>query len=771
MNIRLLITQFKRLRFPLYMGVLLSGYGLSAWAFEPFTVTDIRLEGLTRTTSGTVFNYLPIQIGERVDSQKTNNAITALFKTGLFNDVRLARDGNILVVKLEERPAISQINIEGNSSIETKDLKSALKSINFAEGRVFDKATLERVKLELQRQYFSLGKYAVQIDTTVTPLDDSRVAIDLKISEGVVAKIKQINLIGNKTFPDKTLLDQMQLGTTGWLSFFTSNDQYSRQKLSADLESLRAYYLDRGYINFNIDSTQISITPDKKDVYITVSLSEGEQYTVSSIKLVGNLIVPQEELMAKMLVKSGGVFSRKEITSSTEAITERIGDEGYAFATINTVPDINKENKTVALNFFVDPGRRVYVRRINFQGNTKTRDEVLRREMRQMEGGYISTRAVKRSQTRLELLNYFDSVNVETPLVPNTNDLVDINYTVQEKSSGSLMAGVGFSQTQGILLNASISQDNFLGSGRHVSAAVNNSQVSTVYSFSYLNPYADVDGVSRGFGLFYRTTDAEEANLSRYTTDVYGANLTYGIPITEFNSIRLGLDFDNTTLKTTESSATEVFDFIEKNGDTYDSYRLTASWARDTRNRAVFADSGMYQSVGAEISIPFSDLNYYKLNYRQQWLYPLIKNYVFSTKAEVAYGNGYGDNDELPFFENYTAGGPRTVRGYKENTLGPLDSNDRPLGGNLKVVGNAELFLPVPFAEDLRSLRVSAFMDVGNVYGQNENFDVSTLRASTGLGAIWISPIGILTFSLAYPINDKEGDQTQAFQFSIGTNF
>ncbi|EIJ44086.1 Beta-barrel assembly machine subunit BamA [Beggiatoa alba B18LD] len=771
MNNRPFTTQLKRFQYRHCLGVLLSSYALSAGAFEPFTATDIRLEGLTRTTSGTVFNYLPIQVGERVDAQKTNNAITALFKTGLFNDVQLARDENVLVVKLAERPAISQINIEGNSSIETKDLKNALKSINFAEGRVFDKSTLERVKLELQRQYFSLGKYAVQIDTTVTPLDESRVAIDLKISEGVVAKIKQINIIGNKTYPDKALLSEMQLGTTGWLSFFTSNDQYSRQKLSADLEAIRSYYLDRGYINFTIDSTQVSITPDKKDVYITIAITEGEQYSISNIKLIGNLIVPESELTSKMTIKSGDVFSRKEITSTTEAITERIGDEGYAFANINMVPDIDKEKKTVALNFFVDPNRRIYVRRINFQGNTKTRDEVLRREMRQMEGGYISTRAVKRSQNRLELLNYFDNVGVETPLVPNTNDLVDINYTVQEKSSGSLMAGVGFSQTQGLLLNASISQDNFLGSGRHVSAAVNNSQVNTVYSFSYLNPYVDVDGVSRGFGLFYRTTDAEEANLSRYTTDVYGGNMTYGIPISEFNSVRLGFNYDNTKLKTTESSATEVFDFINRYGDTYDSYRLTASWSRDTRNRAVFADKGMFQSFNAEIAIPISDLDYYKLSYRQQWLFPIMKDYVFSTKAEVAYGDGYGDNDELPFFENYTAGGPRTVRGYKENTLGPLDSNDRPLGGNFKVVGNAELFLPIPFAEDLRSLRVSAFVDVGNVYGQNEDFDVSTLRASTGLGAIWISPIGVLTFSLAYPINDKDGDQTQAFQFSIGTNF
>ena len=758
-------------RRPIILSIMLCSVANIAYAFDAFIVKDIRLEGLGRISAGTVFNYLPVTVGEKFSIDDTPAAISALYKTGLFKDIRLERDDNVLVVRVEERPAISKITFEGNTDIETEELSHALKNIGFAEGRVFNRSLLDKVELELQRQYFSLGKYAVRIESTVTPLSRNRIAIQIDISEGLIARIKQINFVGNQSVSDEDLRDEIKSNTGGWFSFITKDYQYSSIQLAADLETLRSFYLDQGYINFNIDSTQVSITPDKKNVYITINITEGDKYTVSSVKLIGNLIVSEAELFDKMTIKSGSVFSGKEITKSREAILEEIGNEGYAFANVNAVPDIDLENKTVKLDFFVDPGKRVYVRRINFSGNLKTRDEVLRREMRQMEGGWLSTKDVKRSLTRLERLGYFEDVTLETPRVPHTDDQVDINYNVIERPSGNLMAGMGYSQTYGILFNASIIQDNFLGSGKRVGITFDNSQFMTTYRFSYLNPYTTIDGVSRGFNLFYRTMNAEYANLSRYTTDAFGMGLNYGLPVTEFNNINVGTAFDHTQLNTTDYTAQEVFDFIKTNGDTYNSYRLNASFRHDTRNRALFPDRGMLQSFSGEVALPFSDLSFYKMQYRHQWLYPLITDYIFLLKGQIAYGDGYGENEHLPFFENYYAGGPRTVRGFRGNTLGPLDSRGLPWGGNLKLVGNAEIILPIPFIKKMRSFRWSAFIDTGNVYGSDENFDTSELRYSTGLSAIWLSPLGILSFSFAKPLNKKEGDQLELFQFTIGTTF
>ncbi len=743
-----------------------------SYAFEAFVVEDIRIEGLKRISAGTVFNYLPVTVGSRFSQENTQATISALFKTGFFQDIRIEREGNVLIVRiLKERPAIAKITFIGNEELETEDLTRALKNIGFAEGRVFNRSVLEKVELELKRQYFNLGKYSVRIKSTVTPLKRNRVSIQINVSEGVIARIKRINFVGNKAVSDDVLLDEMKLNTGSWFSFFNTGNQYSSLQLSADLEAIRSYYLDRGYIKFNLDSTQVSITPDKKAVYITINLTEGDKYTISAVKIAGHPIVPKAELLKKITIKPGQIFSRKRISQSREAIIQRIGDEGYYFANINAVPEINLEKKTVALSFFIDPGQLVYVRRINFYGNTKTRDEVLRREMRQMEGGWISTSKVKRSLTRLERLGFFETVTVETPRVPNTNDQVDINYSVVERASGNLMASVGFAQTEGIVFNASITQENFLGSGKRIALTFNNSRINTVYRFSYLNPYTTIDGVSRGFNLFYRTTDAEAANLSRYTTDAYGMGINYGVPLTEFNRLNLGITVDRTKLNATDFSATEVFDFVKANGDIYNSYRLSSSWRYDSRNRALFPNKGMLHSFNAEIALPISDLKYYKINTRHQWLYPLAEDYVFLLKGQIGYGNGYGDNKDLPFFENYTAGGPRTVRGFRENTLGPLDSNGLSFGGNLKVVGNMELILPVPFVKKSNSFRLSAFVDVGNVYGLNENFDSSLLRYSTGISAIWLSPLGVLSFSLAKPLKKMEGDRVEIFQFTIGTTF
>lgn len=760
--------------------LLLAGFlSAKAWAFEPFVVRDIRVEGLQRIAAGTVFNYLPVKVGETFDEARSAEAIRALFKTGYFSDVRLEREGDVLVVAVVERPAIADVTISGNKEMATEQLLDALKQIGLTEGRVFDRSLLDKVEQELRRLYFSLGKYAVQIQSTVTPLERNRVGIAIDISEGRAARIRQINIVGNKVFSDEELLEEFQLSPTTLFSFYTKNDQYSREKLAADLETLRSYYLDRGYINFNIESTQVSITPDKKDIYITINVSEGEQFTISEIRLAGDLVLPEEELRKLIVAEQGAVFSRKIVTESANKIGERLGNEGYAFANVNTIPEIDKEAKQVAVTFFVDPGKRAYVRRINFSGNTRTHDDVLRREMRQLEGAWISTEKVERSRTRLERLGYFEKVNVETPAVPGTPDQVDVNFSVVERPSGSLLAGAGFSQSDGLLINLSITQDNFLGTGRRVSATFNNSDINTIYSFSYHNPYYTIDGVSRGFNVYFRETDADEANISRYFTDVYGGNMTFGIPLSEDDTVRIGFGYENTDLKETVRSPQEITDFIADNGNQFNTFSITGSWARDSRNRAIFPTRGSVQRISAEVALPGSDLMFYKLSYRHEWYYPLTETVTLSLNGELGYGDGYGDTDALPFFKHYYAGGPRSVRGFKANTLGPRDTpapgeDSRPFGGNVRTVGNIELIFPPPFADkDNQSLRASAFIDAGNVFdtSRGEDFDLGELRFSAGVGIMWFSPLGPLTFSFAQPLNDKDGDETEVFQFTLGTTF
>jgi outer membrane protein insertion porin family len=760
---------YKLLRHILLLGLVLAPVSLRA--FETFEVADIRVEGLQRISAGTVFNYLPVKVGDQLTTEASEAAMRALFRTGFFNDIYLEREGNVLVVNVKERAAISSIEITGNQDLETEALLDGLEQIGLAEGRVFDRSLLDKVEQELQRQYYSSGKYSVRIDTTVTPLERNRVGILIDISEGRVARIRQINIVGNHRFSDKELKEDFTLEPPNLFSFVTKSDQYSKQKLSADLEILRSFYLDRGYLNFNINSTQVSITPDKRDIYITINITEGEQYRIREVTLSGDLVVEPEELFPLVRINPDDVFSRKRVTEAVDRISEKLGDQGYAFANVNTVPELDDENNEVKLAFFVDPGDRVFVRRVNVSGNVSTRDEVLRREMRQMEAGWFSAGKVERSRTRLQRLGFFEDVNVETPTVPGTTDQVDVNYSVTETSSGSITAGLGYSQTSGLLLNASISQNNFLGSGKRVSFTFNNSSVNTVYNFSYTNPYYTIDGVSRGFGLFFRETEAEEANLSDYTTDAYGANLSFGIPINEYDTIRFNTEYENLELKSTSSSPLEVTDFIDDHGDQYNTLRLSGSWSHDTRNRAIFADSGGLQRFTVEASVPGSDLEYYKLNYRQQRYVPLTRNLTLSMNADVAYGDGYGDYDNLPFFENYFAGGVRSVRGFDDNTLGPRDSNDNPIGGSFKLVGGAELIFPVPFLEASNSYRMSAFFDIGNVYENYDSFQASDLRYSVGVAGLWLSPMGPLAVSLGYPLNDKSGDEVQNFQFTFGSFF
>jgi outer membrane protein insertion porin family len=787
-----------KLFFPLFLLCLL----ISPVAYsdeDGFIVQDIQVTGLQRISIGTVFNYLPVNVGEKLLQKNIAPAIRALFKTGFFHDISMQRDGNVLLIAVKERPSIAKIEIEGNDDLTTEDLLTALTSIGLSKGKVFNRQILDKVEQELRRQYFSHGKYSIKIDTEVVPLERNRVSINIHISEGAVAKIKSVNIIGNKVFAEDDLLDQFELSTTHLLSFYTKNDQYSKQKLSADLERLRSYYLNRGYINFVIKSTQVSITSDKKDIYLTVNIEEGDLFTLNKVKLSGDLVVDPEELIALMQVGPGEVFSRKNATLTSKAISGRLGEEGYAFANVNMVPDIHNDTKTVDMTFFVDPAGRVYVRRINMQGNTKTRDQVLRREMRQMEGAWASSRNIERSKQRLNRLGYFENnIGIETPLVPGTRDQMDLNYSVTEKSSGNLMAGIGYSQTQGIIYNASITQDNIFGSGKRVSVNFNKSDVSTLYSLAFTNPYFTRDGVSIGYNLLYKTTDAQAANISNYLTDIASGGVNFGFPINENQRFSFGVDVKHTTLKAGDFPPPELPVWIAKNGDNFLTFPFSIGWVRDTLDRPTFPSEGSQQRLSALVTIPGSDLTFYKISAKDQHYFSVAKDLVLKFMVSAAYGDGYGDTKDLPFFENYFAGGVNSVRGFKDNTLGPRDhcngtctdrgdgviGSPRPYGGNIKVIGNTELIFPIPFMSDVDSVRLSTFFDIGTVQGNyiqknadgsfttiNPKFSFSQFRYSTGVAAKWLSPFGALQVSYAIPLNKKEGDQVQSFQFSFGSQF
>ncbi|MEK6749984.1 MAG: outer membrane protein assembly factor BamA [Pseudomonadota bacterium] len=746
----------------------------TAYAFDPFEVKTIQIEGAQRVTDATVLNYLPIKPGDKIDDTRIVDAIHVLFKTGFFADVRIKRlDIGILLVELVERPSISEVKIVGNKEITTEQLNTALKQTGLAEGRIFNRSILEKVEQELQRQYFNAAKYGVQINSVITPKDLNRVAINIDINEGEVARIKQIEVIGNNTFAKSSLLSQWELSeNTAWASI-SGSSKYSKQKLQGDLESLRSHYMDRGYINFSIDSTQVSISPDKTEVFITVNVTEGTKYKVSKVAVTGDTKVPEEELRKLISLREGDTFSRKMITESSTRLSERLGVEGYAFANVNAAPDIDKDKETVALTFFVDPGKRVYVRRINFAGNTKTQDEVLRREMRQLEGGWISTTKLNRSRVRLQRTGFFDDINVETPPVAGTNDQVDVNFTVVERASGSVNAQIGYQQGQGLVTAASVHQNNFLGTGKQVSAEVNNTSVNRVYSFSTTDPYYTLDGVSRSFRTYYRKTTAGYGNVAPYTANVYGGSMSYGVPLSEYNTARMELTYDDTLLSLEANAPASYWDFVNKYSNHVNTLSASSSWVHDTRNRALFPESGHYVSMSGELSLPLAKLTFYKMTYREQHYWKLLfADWIFHLDGTIAYGGGYGGTTELPFYENYYAGGDQGVRGFAINSLGPKDSaTGKPLGGRLKTIGTGEIFLPLPFSEASKQFRMSGFVDMGNVFGAGERLDVGAIRAAYGFGAVWITPIGALKFSWAWPLHVRPGDQEQIFQFSIGAPF
>jgi len=739
-------------------------------AVESFTVSDITVQGLQRISEGTIFNYLPIEIGDELGDTRSADIISTLYKTGFFKDIELLRDGSTLIIKVLERPSIASISITGNSEISTEDLETGMENAGLTKGRILDVSLLDRIELDLQQQYVIRGFYAVEIETEVTATGENQVDVKINIQEGEVALIRQINIIGASNFDEDDLLDEFELGIPSWYAIFSSRDQYSKQKLAADIETLKSYYLDRGYINFNVVSTQVSITPEKKSVFITLNIKEGEQFTISSIELAGDLIVPEAELKALMNVEAGDIFSRRKVNAISSAISDRLGNEGYAFANVNAVPEVDTEGKQVSLTYFIDPGKRVYVRRINISGNEKTDDEVIRREFRQMEGAWLSTTRLNRSQVRVQRLGYLDQVTLETPLVPGSSDQVDVNMSVTERPSGSLMLGIGYSGGDGMLLNASVSQDNFLGSGERISAEVNTSKANKVYSFSHTNPYYTLDGVSRSIKLSYRQTDASELNTANYIADVWGGSVTFGFPMSEYDTVRLGVGYENTEIKTTSETPQSYLGFLEDNSDAFDVFKLSLSWSHDTRNRTVFATEGFVQTLSTDVAFPNSKLNFYKVASRSRWFYPLSKKVTSSIEAEINYGDSYGETTELPFFERFYAGGAHSVRGYRSSSLGPRE-NGKALGGDFRVVGSAELIFMPPFTEESSTVRMSLFWDVGNVFDDIDYYNSAELRQSTGVSLIWLSPIGPLSFSLSNPLNDKPSDNTESFQFTLGSFF
>jgi len=784
---------------------------LAQTAAGEFTVGDIRIEGLQRISEGTVYNYLPVNIGDRIDQRRIEESLRALYGTGFFRDVELRRDGGTLVVVVRERPSIESFTITGNKDIKTEDLEKSLRDVGLARGKTFNQSTLDEVERFLTDQYYSRGKYAVHVDTKIEELPDNRVRIAIDVAEGKRARIRQINVVGNEAFDDEELTDQFKLRTPNWLSWYRQDDRYSREELSGDIEKLRSYYMDRGYANFDVETTQVAIAPEKDDIYITLNLKEGDVYRVSDVKIAGNLVVPEPELMRLVQVRRGDVYSRKLITQTTELMALRLGRDGYAFAKIDPVPQENKETKEIALTFVVDPGNRAYVRRINFTGTTSINDDVLRREMRQMEGGYLSNAAVERSKQRLQRLPYIEKVEVETTPVPGTPDLVDVVFDIKEGLPGQFSGGIGYSESQSFILSGSFVHSNFMGTGNRVAAELNGGQYSKIFSLSHTDPYTTIDGVSRTVSATYRKLEQYTRASSDFETETGTLGLDYSWPITEFQSVRMGLIAQRADLFTDPaSSAREASDWVQNNGNTYvrttqvgnppisfdffgtkfDTFELAMGWSFDSRNRSIFADRGARHRFGASYTLPGSDVEYYTLTYDYLQFIPINRHFTIMWNTELGYGGAVGDTTSLPPFRNYFAGGPETVRGYRESRLGPKDSFGNSYGGNIKVINQLELLLPIP--EKWRNAaRFSIFVDAGNVFSNEDidfvgidgvtpvdyKFGFDKLRASTGVAVQWLAPLGVFRFSYAYPLNDEPGtnviygDETEGFQFSIGQAF
>jgi len=806
---------------------------VSAQSIEAFTVSDIRVEGLQRISAGTVYSYLPVEKGETMSESQSAAAIRALYKTGFFTDVKLQRQGDILVITVKERPAINAVAMIGNKDIKTEELEKGLKNVGIAEGETYNPLNLDRVTQELSRQYNNRGKYNAQVVPEVTELDRNRVNIVLKITEGKATRIRDINLIGNEKFSDAELRETWESGTSNWLSWYRRDDQYSREKLSGDLEKLSNFYLDRGYADFNIESTQVAISPDRKDIFLSASMAEGDIYKVSSVRITGDTVLPVEELNKLLLVKEGDTFSRSRLEFTSDGITSTLGNIGYAFAKVNPVPEIDRETKTIGINFVVEPGPRVQVRRIRYSGNVRTADEVLRREMRQFEGAWYSQAALDRSKIRLQRLGFFDTVDIETPEVAGRPDQVDVVINVKERNSGSFVFGLGYQALYGLTTNVQLNENNFLGMGNRLGITVQNNTYSKRLTLNYFDPYFTDDGISVGYNINYSdnstASDNSNVNLARYSGKIASGEAIFGFPLTETDTIQFALGIDRNQIATADGSTPPAFinylvntlgdrlrspqydvdddnnpltpsnndDADPGNPDTpivivcgaltpycspnrfwnVNAWRLRSSWGRDTRNDYLLPTRGTYHRVAAEIVLPGSDLEYYKLQYDFEHYFPINNYLVFKVSTELGYGDSYGKTGSagLPFFQNFYAGGPNSVRGFEQNTLGPTyqissASFLQPLGGGVKTVGSAELLFPKLFSKS-RGTRLSAFVDFGNVFSRPSDFDIGEIRASAGVSLQWQAPVGPISISYSTPLRSEDGDRVERLQFSFGQQF
>ena len=762
----------------------------AASANERFRVSDIRVEGLQRLPVDRVFAALPIQSGDVIGTPEVAEAVRRLYSAGDFEDVQIGRDGDQLVVVVSERPSIARLEIDGNRSIDEDNLRRGLRDAGLAEGEVFRRSTLEMIAGELQRQYVSQGRYDAQIDTEAVALPRNRVALNINIYEGRPARIRDINIVGNEVFSDRELRSVFELGPRRAWWPFGSRHRYSRERLSGDLERLRSYYLDRGYINFSMESTQVGVTPDRSEVYITINVDEGKRYRVGEVELAGDIPIDEDELRQLLVIQEGQVFSQQLATYTADLLTRRLGNEGYSFAQVNDFPEVNEDDETVNVTFYVDPGRKVYVRRVNFGGNVKTQDEVLRRELRQFEGAPANTALIDLSRQRLQRLGYFGLVDADTPRVVGNEDLVDVDFTVEEQPSGSIGANVGYSEASGFIFGASISQNNFMGTGNRVSFALSRSDIRESYSFSHFNPYYTLDGVSRGFSLYYSKIDFGRARVASYAADRLGGAVNFGYPISETSRLDFGVGVDNIDITVGDFVAVDMLRFLEANGYDYNFIRANASWQKSTLNRGILPDRGWSQRLGIEAAVPGSDYLFYKLTWAGQQYFPLSRRWTLRARGDIGYGDGYGNDRVLPFFENFYAGGIGSVRGYEARSLGvrspayrfvnqnpPINDPDPdPMGGNFLVEGSLELIFPTPFAPESRNVRTFFFVDGGQVFeteveSLRYDFDADEIRYAAGVGLTWLTAIGPLSFNLARPLNRKSGDDTEVFQFSLGQVF
>ncbi|HEX4583646.1 MAG TPA: outer membrane protein assembly factor BamA [Burkholderiaceae bacterium] len=733
-----------------------------------FVIRDIRVEGAQRTDVGTVFGYLPLRVGDHYDAGKGSAAIRALYASGLFKDVRLEADGDVLVVVVEERPAIASIDLVGMKEFDKDTVKKSLKDVGLAEARIYDRSLLDRAEQELKRQYLSRGHYAVKVTTTVSPLERNRVNITISVDEGDVARIREIRFTGNHAFSDSQLRDQMELSTPGWLTWYTGHDKYARQKLQADQETLRSFYLARGYLDFNIESTQVSISPDKKDIQITINLLEGERYRVSGIKLAGELLGLDAELSRLIDVKPGEIYNGERINAIAKAVTDRLSVLGYAFANANPVPDANKEKREVSFTILVDPGRRAYVRHVNISGNTRTRDEVIRREIRQFESGWFDSEKVKLSRDRIDRLGFFEKVEIETPAVPGSQDQVDLNVTVKERPTGTIQAGLGYSSTEHLVISGAYTQQNVLGTGHAIGVQVNTSSATRTIALSHADPYVTIDGVSQSEEVYRRDSNLAKLGLSTVDIGTTGGTVRWGVPFTEFDTIFFGIGVENTNMTLTASSPFRYIDYVNRFGSAAGALLGTIGWSRDSRDNILTPQRGRFQRAFLEVGTPALDLQYYKLTYQYQQFAALTNKFTLAFNGQAGYGGGY-NGKEFPLFKNFYVGGIGSVRGFEAGSLGPRDSNGDPLGGVKEVNGSIEALATLPGAD--RSLRALVFVDTGDVWGAGEAVRFGDLRLAAGAGIAWISPIGPLKLSLAQPIRHQSFDRIQRFQFQIGTGF